>query len=500
LNPEVEPHYSRNLFASALAGSLLLMASGLFLGTIGIDDEFNALTTVFDATGRGLWAQHIITFLLPGQLGISFAPMVLGCALYALSIAILIRLWGPIRARNGYISAAIIGSFPYFASMMTFDVAQVAYPLGFVLISASLIPIFNSRSKRSLAISILAFALAFACYQGVATTVATAWASVAGMRFFTSDNRNAFIEKALPVITARTAITVIAGALAYLVSVKASQAIIPHTPWGDTYGVQTSFALTDPTRLKLILDNAISLMTGKSGEFPITASALLLTGIATVATRLVWTPDVRWWYRVALAPAFLISVLVLPFWLLFVQSMPLTPRSTVGLGILFGYVFAALTINSHRRVTAFLTGISALIIINFAFTGNAMFYTQFLANQAEQVTVSRVASRLDAVAKENRLQSPFEVTFIGRYAPAGRQFAKYDTIGSSPLDWDQGNIHRQAALFSLYGVDGITINRNETLRQEIYEYIQTKQVPSWPDPNSVFYYKNSIVVVNFGRL
>lgn len=489
----------RGLFLSALAGSGLLMASGLFIGTLGIDDELNALTPVFDGTGRGLWAQQLITDMLPGQLGISFAPMALGCAIYAFSIAIVISLWGPLRPRVGYISAALIGSFPYFASMMTFDVVQVAYPLGFLLISACLIPLFTAPRVGPMALSIIAFSLAFACYQGVATSFATAWASIVGMRYLTASDRNQYLKRELGPIILRTLITAVLGSLVYLLSVKLSQAIIPHTSWSGGYEVQTSFALTDPQRLQQISENAVALFSGRSGDAPGLASVLLMAGIAGVFVRLCMAAGASWRSRLLVASAFLASVLVLPFWLLLVQAMPLNPRSAVGIGILYGYVFAALTTHANRRLVAILTGVAALIIGSFVFTGNEMYFSQFLANQAEQITISRVTARLDAVAIENQLKSPFEVTFIGRYAPASRKFARFDTLGSSPLDWDGGNIYRQAALFDLYGVDGIVINRDESLRQEIAKRIQAEQIPAWPDPGSVFVHRNTTVVVHFGN-
>ena len=490
----------RGLFVSALAGSGLLMASGLFIGTLGIDDELNALTPVFDGTGRGLWAQQLITDLLPGQLGISFAPMALGCAIYALSIAIVISLWGPIRPRVGYVSAALIGSFPYFASMMTFDVAQVAYPLGFLLISACLIPVFTASRVGPMALSVIAFSLAFSCYQGVATSFATAWASIVGMRYLTASNPNQYLKKELGPIILRTLITAVLGSLVYLLSVKLSQAIIPHTAWSGGYEVQTSFALTDLQRLQQIAGNAVALFSGRSGDAPGFAAALLMAGIAGVFARLCLTADVSWWSRLLVAMVFLASVLVLPFWLLFVQTMPLTPRSAVGLGIIYGYIFAALTTGVNRRITGALTGLAALLIGAFVFTGNEMYYTQFLASQADQVAINRVAARLDSIALLHRLKSPLEVTFVGHYSPASRKFARFDTIGSSPLDWDRGNLHRQASIFDLYGVDGIIVNGDETLRQELVSHIKEHQIPGWPALGSVFLYNQSILVVNFGNI
>lgn len=491
--------YKRNLFFSALAGSLLLMASGLFLGQLGVDDELNALTTAFDGTGRGLWAQHLITFLLPGQLGISFAPMALGCAIYALSIAMIIHLWGPIRPRIGYISAALIGSFPYFASMMTFDVAQVAYPIGFLLISACMIPIFTSHKPLPVALSVISFAVAFACYQGVAPTFATAWASITGMRYFTAPDKNIYLKRDIPAIAVKSLVTAIIGSLIYLLSIKTFKAIIPHAAWSGDYEMQLVFALNDPQRLQQIGENASALFTGKSGDAPLGASILLLAGIAVVSLRLLLNRDVTLAYRPFVALAFLFSVLVFPFWLIFVQPILLNPRSAVGLGVLYGYLFAALATTANRRVLAVLAGLAALVVISFIFKGNEMYFTQYLANRAEQVTVTRVASRLDAVAQEHHLKAPFEVTFIGRYAPAGRRFARYDTLGSSPLDWDNGNIHRQAALFETYGIDGIQVNRDDAVRKQILDDIRSRQIPAWPDVQSVFLYNNKIVVVYFGE-
>jgi len=131
------------VFLFAFGSSLLLMASGLFLGTISIDDELHVTATYFAGIGRGLWGSEFITCLLPGQLGISFMPIFIGCSFYALSSTILISLWNLKDQKIANISSAIIGCFPYFASMMTFDVVQIAYPIGFVFIVSSLLPVFR---------------------------------------------------------------------------------------------------------------------------------------------------------------------------------------------------------------------------------------------------------------------------------------------------------------------------------------------------------------------
>jgi hypothetical protein len=498
-NPVSEWGYRRNVFCAALAASLLLMASGLFIGALGIDDEFNALNPDFDGTGRGLWAQHLITMLLPGQLGITFAPALLGCILYAISIAIVIDLWGDIRKEVAYVSAALMGGFPYFASMMTFDAVQVAYPVGFILIAASLIPIFQSRRPVALGPAIVAFAVAFACYQGVAASFAAGWASIVGMRYLQADDRQRYVVSVIRGVVPKTLAVGVLGSLFYLLTVKISQLIIPHAEWSENYQVKASFSLAEPGRLAAIFENSRSLLLGLSGDLPTLAPIVLLVGIGAVGLGLLLDRRLALPLRPVVLAVFLACVFVLPFWILFAQSMPLAPRSAVGLGILYGYVFALLAARARRRSLMVLMGLAAIVLVQFIFVGNQMYYSQFLATQADQVTVTRIATRIDAVAAQHQLKTPVPVTFVGRYAPAGRQFAKYDTIGSSSLDWDNGSIDRQASLLSVFGVDGIAINRDPSLREEVGFYVMTENIPAWPAPGSVFLYKDFLVVVNLGR-
>lgn len=492
--------YCRDIFLSALLSALFLMASGLFLGAIGIDDEFNALSSVFDGTGRGLWAQHLLTILLPGQSGITFVPVFIGCALYAASITVVIGLWGGIRKDIACLSAALMGCFPYFASMMTFDVAQVAYPLGFLLISASLIPVFNDLKWPFVGFSIVSFALSFAFYQGVATTFGAAWASVIGMRYFLSKDKRQFFSSALSTFIPRSLMVLVFGSLIYMLTVKVSQLLIPHVQWGGSYGVSANLLFLDSYRLETALFNVRGLLLGATGDLPAFSAHLYLIGVIFAGLLILREKSLRWPVKLSVALFFLASLFILPFWILLVQSMPLAPRSTVGLGILYGYVFAVLAVRASRHFRFLLIGLATIVVTQFIFLGNEMYYSQFLASQADQVVVTRIAARIDSFAKDNDLSYPVRVTIVGRYAPAARQYAKYDTIGSSPLDWDSGNIHRQASLFSLYGVDGIVIDRDPKIRSEIIDYIESSKLPSWPDPNSVFLYKGSLVVVSLGGL
>jgi hypothetical protein len=418
--------------------------------------------------------------------------------LYAISIVIVIDLWGDVRKGVAYVSAALMGGFPYFASMMTFDAVQVAYPAGFILIAVSLVPIFQGRRLIVLGPAILAFAVAFACYQGVATSFAAAWTSIVGMRYLLAGNRQRFVVSLIRRVIPKTLAVGGLGSLFYLLTVKISQLIIPHAQWSDNYQVKASFSLLEPGRLAAIIDNAKALLLGLSGDLPTLAPILFLVGVAAAGIGVLLDRSRGLSFRLVVLVVFLASVFVLPFWILFAQSMPLAPRSAVGLGILYGYVFALLGARAGRRSLMALVGLAAILLVQFIFTGNQMYYSQFLATQADQVTVTRIATRIDAVAAQHQLKAPVPVTFVGRYAPAGRQYAKYDTIGSSSLDWDSGSIDRQASLLSLFGVDGIAIDRDPSLREEVGFHVTTQKIPAWPAAGSVFLYKDFLVVVNLG--
>jgi len=224
--------------------------------------------------------------------------------------------------------------------------------------------------------------------------------------------------------------------------------------------------------------------------------AIILLAIGIFAIR-----DVLLWKKITVLIVFFASVFFLPFWLDFIQSNLLAPRSMVGLGILYGFVYAAGAAIARQGVWKTLPHAIAFVwFFQFIFLGNEMYYSQHLENTAEQATIHRIVGRLDTLAGESSLPYPLPFTVVGRYTPSGQTFKKFSTLGHSPLDWDGGNIYRQAAVFRNLGIDGIQIETDSKLRKEIEQYVQLKDIPPWPHPASVFTYSNKIAVLNFGGL
>jgi hypothetical protein len=483
------------IFLSALTSSLLLLASGFFMGTLGIDDELNATTTYFDGIGRGMFGTSLITYLLPGQLGISFAPMFFGALLYSLSIVLIIHLWRINDLKIACISAAIMGCFPYFAAMMTFDVVQVSYPIGYILIVLSLFSVFEYKNAYWFMLGVLLFSLAFSCYQGVATTFMTVFASTFGMRFMLASNKenefNCMWENYIPRVVVLGAL----GSLLYLFLTKVVQLVIPHEVWGDSYKLFFSIPFSDPERLESIARVIFHLIYGKGVNLPQLSVIFFVLCCLAVAIGIIRMPQVYSWQKLILFATFCLSIGIFPYILLFITEAPLAPRAAVGLGVLYAFTFAAL---AHVvKVKKILFIVAAVWIFQFIFLGNEMYYYQYLVERAERSTISRVAARIDAIAATQKMDFPTPVVFVGRYFPAERRLLKFDTLGQSALYWDDSGSIRQKHLFAQYGIDGYNIQTGQKIVDEFRQFIDAHDMPAWPQPGSVFIHK-SMVVVNWG--
>jgi hypothetical protein len=484
-----------SVFLSALLSSVLLLASGFFLGTLGIDDELTALTSYYDGIGRGMFGTSFITYLLPGQLGISFAPMFLGSLLYSLSICLIIKLMKINDMLIACISAAIMGCFPYFAAMMTFDVVQVSYPIGYVLIVLSLFSVFENRTSYGVLLGALLFALAFSCYQGVATTFMTVFASTIGMRLVLASDKkyefNCMWKNYIPRLIFLGGL----GSMLYLFLTKIFQAIISHEEWGGGYEVKFSIPLNDPERFENIARVIFHLFFGKGANLPPLSVILFIVLCLGVAIGIVRMRQLLKWQKFILLLTFCLSIGVFPFIFLFVTEAPLASRAVVGIGVLYAFTFAAL---AHTvKVKKILFIVASVWIFQFIFLGNEMYYYQYLVERAERSTISRVASRIDAIAATQKMDFPTPVVFVGRYFPAERRFLKFDTLGQSALYWDYSGSIRQKHLFAQYGIDGYNILTDQKIVDEFRQFIDALDLPAWPQPGSVFLHK-SMVVVNWG--
>jgi hypothetical protein len=489
---------ARQVFLCAFGGTLLLMGTAMFLGTIGIDDESLMIYPTFDGVGRGLWGLTAITYLVPGQLGISFAPMVLGCAIYAASITLLVRAWGIDDSRVECAAAGVIACFPYFASMMSFDVAHIAYPISLLLVTVSAVSAFHPRVGWGIVYGSVTFALAFACYQGAAATFGTALISIFLMRTVMAADAAGQVRWALRRQLPAATTIAICGGILYLVTDRLAKALIPHTEWSAHYSVRVDLLFLNLERLPAVLRQAQVLLSGGTGDLPWLSATTFFAAVIAALAHICLRQGLLFSARLWACTCLLIGSLVAPFSILIVQAHPLAPRSTVGLGVMYGVVIALLACKAPRWLRAVAMSIATIWCFQFVMIGNEMYYCQHLATIADMTTTSRVVARIDSIAAAHQLPTPVQATVIGRFAPADRRYARFSTLGSSAFDWDQGNIYRQRALLRIMGVDGISFIADPQLRARVAEHVSEQRIPAWPAPGSVFLFDNRIVAVNLG--
>lgn len=493
-----EKHLYQSVWLYAGAGAMLLLASGMFLGTIGIDDEIHFADTSFDGIGRGLWGSQFITYLLPGQLGISFAPMFVGILLYATSTTILIRFWGLKDQIIANCAALIIGSFPYFASMMTFDVAQVAYPLGFLCIILSLYPVFEKPTIVHYFVGIFLFAFAFSLYQGVASTLVTAFISTAGMRLALAEDKEKMMNLILAKFIPRFLFLGVSGSVSYLALTKLFQAIFTHRDWGTSHDVSLSLSFLDPQQFRYIIESILGLITGWNYDLPGLSVALFFILIIVLSAVIFLLTEFALWKKIFLCIVLWLSTCLAPFWILFVQSAGLSPRSTVGLGLIYAFLFASLATVSKNLTRKLLIGIASIWCFQFIFLGNEMYYTQHFTYLADRDTANRIVNRVDSLSGIEQLPYPVPVTLTGAYDHPENGLKSFSVLGASIFGWDRGNIARQILLFKHINIDGLQLLSEVEIRSVLNEYVDKNGIPSWPQAGSVFLYDGKIVVVNLG--
>jgi len=489
---------NKQVFASALVSGFLLLASAFFYGQLGIDNELTMLQYDFDAVGRGMYLLQIILSFLPGQIGISFAPMFLGLILYSISIVLIINLWELKDTNVACVSAAIIASFPYFASMMAFDVVQVAYPLGFIFITCSIVFCFTERYQYYLApLSGLLFALAFSCYQGVSTSYISIFSSTIVIRFINSVNHNTSFKNIVSIYFPRFLATGIFGGIIYLLANKILQNCIPHKDWEGGYKVQLDFNIFSHDRFSSIVGNIFDHFAAHHQDLP-RFSAFVFIILAGLLIFYIFTiKDISLFKRALINITILILIFIAPFWIEFVQSNLLTPRSLVGLGVIYAMLYAALYMASSSTFRFILTGVAIFWIISFIFKGNEMYFCEYLKTRNEQVAVNRLISRIDVITANSQLSFPTSVVFIG-CPPPFKKISRFNTLGFSALSWGGGDSSRQTAVFNNLGIDDIKIGCNPKVLEEIKNYTTKNNIPRYPLAKSIFIYNNQYVVVNFG--
>jgi hypothetical protein len=349
-------------------------------------------------------------------------------------------------------------------------------------------------------LAMVSLAAAFACYQGVVTTFTVAMTTTIGMRLALAADPRREWSRVVGDYAPRLALLGVSGVALYLAMTKLTQLVIPHVEWSSGYKVALALPFADGERLYDIARTIFYRLGGKwAADLPFLSVLLFVLVCAAVAVAILRMRPYAWWQRFVLIALFGLSIGVFPFGILFVSDAPVASRAVVGLGLLYGFVFAVLAVKAGPRLRRILYGVAGLWVFQFIFLGNEMYYAQHLLQKAEHTTIARVLSRIDMVAASSPVEHHVPVVMVGQYFPANKRHLRFETLGQSAFYWDDGVPERQLKLIELYGGDGLEMISSLEVTEEAAHYIDSNAIPAWPQAGSVFLFRDKFVVINWGK-
>jgi hypothetical protein len=150
------------------------------------------------------------------------------------------------------------------------------------------------------------------------------------------------------------------------------------------------------------------------------------------------------------------------------------------------------------KALMFIFGI--MLCLQFIFIGNQMYYSQYIKMLSDYSLLNRIIARVDAITSSRQLIHPISLAFIGGHDRFAINEKRFNTLGASPLGWGGGEPGRQAGFVDIAGIEGINLVRDAKLLNEINSYAVSNSIPEWPQPGSVFEYKDGTVCVFFHSL
>ncbi len=186
-----------------------------------------------------------------------------------------------------------------------------------------------------------------------------------------------------------------------------------------------------------------------------------------------------------------------PFLVLFVHASEPSPRSAVGVAVVWFVVYAALLTATSRWIRRIGAVFLAATVALFVFHDNRMFYSQYLVTQADTIMVARIAERIDRLEVRPGAAAT-GVVVIGSYSHPpyeGMPHFKGDVLGYSQFEWDSSDARwRIRGLARAIGVDRYTWHDGDELGGAFKDPALLQGRQPWPHPSSVFAHGGYAVV------
>jgi hypothetical protein len=471
-----------HLFLFSLLIGMLTYGFAIFSFTLTIDQEIAALAPnpALSWLAQGRWGTYLLNTLLFPHPIMPVLPTTIFVAALAASYVLTSITWGWPPCAAHYAGAPFAIALPVLVHIVAFTNLAYAVALGF-LFGALAVHLAARRQTWPAIAAVVPTTVAVSIYQPILMFPLASFLVLSALRLPEDGAVRAF--KSVLAFAGMLAVSLVLYYAIWRFLLAWMNLEASHV---DQFFQFEALFSSPVSILKQTLAFAGSILSGSSDVFVEEKRRIFGMTMILAMALAAWSA----WRRTRTFIDFASTVLLLAtavfstLLVVVIDFGSLPYRTLLGAPIgIAGLVFFAM---SHRNTLAmrWVLGIlCALCMVGFASAANRVLYAHFLAGMADRDLANRVIDRLTSVGAYSRSQCPI-VEFVGAHAiPASRLFIKVNssTLGASFFEWDLGNPMR---IRYFLGSMGHCVREASGQERSIL-LDRIREMPSWPDPDSV---------------
>jgi Glucosyl transferase GtrII len=486
--------YKRNkiLILYSILISIITYGYELFNFTLSIDEEIQSFYAASGNTiwiEQGRWMTYFINLLVLPHSIIPYFTTLIAILCIAISAVLIINSFGG-NLTSQLVFSTIFISIPSHTYYLAFNTFNASCGIGIVMVVLSYIYYKKAVQDSNinvyyLLISSLLLALSIGVYQSLITIFISAVLAFILNLIINEKEKNG---KIFLITVAYAILILLFGSLFYKIGdyfFKIIYSTHNSKYIGDYWGWNKN-SITD------ILDNIIktisSFLNGSLFYSGYTMKSLYLV-IPIILYHIFFRIDglLRKVFAVVILEIFILS----PFILMFVIGSPLGTRTIVALPLLLGSLWWFAIQKSGEILKRILIIVTVFIFIINVYSTTRLFYSSYVAWQADRDIANRIAERICSLDIDEKL-TKIPVAFIGRYQHETNElFLSDDVFGASFFHWDNGNPYRMVFFMRTLGISNIVVADKEQNDKALKIY---PNMPKWPKKGSVINFEDVVIV------
>lgn len=468
--------------------------------TMSIDEElaFNSGDQITAWLQQGRLGIGLIKFLFFRQWGyIPYFSTLVSVCILALSALVWCFLFSCFfeKRLSTFVYVVFVGfylSVPAInASFISFDTYNVEISIGMLSLAMSIYFIYDkvsdkslAQNKRNIIMPFLLLLLSISIYQAfvaVFLVAVTIYLLTNLMRKMDNPEDNSLDRK----FVYNSSATLVLALVVFFIINKIVGFFVPASNYTD------SFVAWGKIPFLSVIKGIIKSLKGIYFNMSIQNTIFLYTFLLLIVISVVLYFMTK---SVILKSKFLIVLLILffsPFSLCFALGTILPYRALIGLPLQIGFVWflGALVFEKYINLRRLYRIFSILILIIQIQTINQIFVGDNFRYKMDINTGNELASGILQYSNGN-INKP--VVFIGSYERKEERVIRFDTIGASFFEWDDGNNWRINSFLRTLGYNFQAPSKEQV--KEVVNEVKITNMGSWPQKNSIIALQNFIVV------